>query len=60
MIYILALINLKQCVGHLITKTIIEMTQGHISLSGLSKEASSFKGKVKKELVISVARLSTS
>jgi hypothetical protein len=25
--------NLKQCVGHLITKTIIEMAQGHISLS---------------------------
>jgi hypothetical protein len=29
----LALINLEQCVGHLITKTIIEMAQGHISLS---------------------------
>jgi hypothetical protein len=28
----LALINLEQCVGHLITKTIIEMAQGHISL----------------------------
>jgi hypothetical protein len=25
--------NSKQCVGHLITKTIIEMSQGHISLS---------------------------
>jgi hypothetical protein len=25
--------NLKQCVGHLITKTFIEMAQGHISLS---------------------------
>jgi hypothetical protein len=23
--------NLKQCVGHLITKTFIEMAQGHIS-----------------------------
>jgi hypothetical protein len=23
----------KQCVGHLITKTIIEIAQGHISLS---------------------------
>jgi hypothetical protein len=27
--------SLKQCVGHLITKTIIEMAQGHISLSQL-------------------------
>jgi hypothetical protein len=25
--------NLKQYVGHLITKTFIEMAQGHISLS---------------------------
>jgi hypothetical protein len=25
--------SLKQCVGHLINKTIIEMAQGHISLS---------------------------
>jgi hypothetical protein len=25
--------NLKQCVGHLIIKTIIEIAQGHISLS---------------------------
>jgi hypothetical protein len=29
----LAHMNSKQCVGHLITKTIIEMSQGHISLS---------------------------
>jgi hypothetical protein len=28
----LAHINLKPCVGHLITKTFIEMAQGHISL----------------------------
>jgi hypothetical protein len=26
-------INLEPCVGHLITKTILEMAQGHISLS---------------------------
>jgi hypothetical protein len=29
----LAHMSSKQCVGHLITKTIIEMAQGHISLS---------------------------
>jgi hypothetical protein len=29
--------SLNQCVGHLITKTIIEMAQGHISLSGALK-----------------------
>jgi hypothetical protein len=28
---------LEQCVGHLITKTIIEMAQGHIFLSLISK-----------------------
>jgi hypothetical protein len=28
----------KQCVGHLITKTIIEMAQGHISLSAGSSK----------------------
>jgi hypothetical protein len=33
LICILALMNLKQCVGHLIIKTIIEIAQGHISLS---------------------------
>jgi hypothetical protein len=33
LICILALINLEQCVGHLITKTIIEIAQGHILLS---------------------------
>jgi hypothetical protein len=26
-------INLEPCVGHLITKTILQMAQGHISLS---------------------------
>jgi hypothetical protein len=31
----LAHMSSKQCVGHLITKTIIEMAQGHISLSVL-------------------------
>jgi hypothetical protein len=30
----------KQCVGHLITKTIIEMAQGHISLSHMHKKGS--------------------
>jgi hypothetical protein len=27
---------LKQCVGHLITKTIVEMAQGHIYLSKMN------------------------
>jgi hypothetical protein len=41
--------NSKQCVGHLTTKTIIEMSQGHISLSNRhkAKDISTIKDGVK-------------
>jgi hypothetical protein len=41
-------VSLNQCVGHSITKTIIEMTQGHIFLSKGNENTKNPKQKMKR------------